>query len=398
MNSSSYISFSVPDIGEEEIAEVVATMRSGWLTTGEKTAQFEKEFREYTNARQSLAVSSCTAGLHLALTALRLKPGDEVITTPLTFCATITAILHAGATPVLADVDADGNLSPESARKRVTSKTRAIIPVHLGGLPCEMDGIWRLAEEYGLAVVEDAAHAVGACYHDVPIGASSAPSDVVAFSFYATKNLTTGEGGMVTTGSADLYEQMKTLALHGISKDAWNRYSREGNWFYDVLEPGFKYNLPDLLSGIGLQQLRRLESFIAARKRIADLYRELLADVDELELPRERAGRRHAWHLFAIRLNLEQINLDRAEFIESLRKRGIGASVHFIPVPLLSFFRPWAELPHNACPRALALYPRLVSLPMHSRLTEDEVRRVAAIVKQTLHNARRAKKSFAPCA
>lgn len=396
--SSSYIAFSVPDIGEEEIAEVVATLRSGWLTTGERTAQFEREFREYTAAERALAVSSCTAGLHLALAALRLKRGDEVITTPLTFCATITAILHAGATPVLADVDEDGNLCPDSVRDRVTRKTRAILPVHLAGLPCDMDRIWQLARERGLAVVEDAAHAVGASYRGTPIGASSAPSDAVAFSFYATKNLTTGEGGMVTTGRADLYERMRMLALHGISKDAWNRYAREGSWFYDVVEPGFKYNLPDLLSGIGLHQLRRLESFIAARRNIVELYRELLGDIDELELPRERPDRRHAWHLFCIRLRLERLNLDRAEFIERLRHRGVGASVHFIPIPLLSFFQPWAALSRNACPRALALYPRLVSLPLHPRLTADEVRRVAAITKQILLRARRAKRTYAPCA
>jgi len=254
------IPFNLPTIEEEEINEVVATLRSGWLTTGPKTAQFEAEFKAYVGSPFALAVNSATAGLHLALAALGLGPGDEVITTPLTFCSTVNTILHVGATPVLADIGTDGNIDPDSIAERITTRTRAIVPVHIGGLPCNMDAIWQLARRHGLFVIEDAAHAVGSRYRGFPIGAGDPSarinSDAVAYSFYATKNLTTGEGGMVTTHNQALEEQMKILCLHGISKDAWNRYSDRGNWHYDVVSCGFKYNLSDIQSAIGIHQLR----------------------------------------------------------------------------------------------------------------------------------------------
>ncbi len=280
MSEESYIPFNLPTIGEEEIAEVVATLRSGWLTTGPRTAQFEREFRAYVQAPHALAVNSCTAGLHLALAALGIGKGDEVITTPLTFCATVNTILHVGATPVLADIRADGNIDPEAIESRITERTRAIVPVHIGGLPCEMDAIWDLARRHDLRVVEDAAHAIGSQYKGLPIGGGFPPkrrcSDVVAFSFYATKNLTTGEGGMVTTHREALLERMRILCLHGISKDAWNRYSEKGNWYYEVVECGFKYNLSDLQSAIGIHQLRRQEKFIERADPICrDLQRSL---------------------------------------------------------------------------------------------------------------------------
>ena len=263
------IPYNLPTIEQEEIDEVISTLRSGWLTTGPRTAQFEAEFKAYVGAPHALAVNSATAGLHLGLAALGVGAGDEVITTPLTFCATVNTILHVGATPVLADVDSDGNIDPASIAERITPRTRAVMPVHLGGLPCDMDPIWRLARKHGLFVVEDAAHAVGSHYRGYPIGAGHPPSalhsDVVAYSFYATKNLTTGEGGMVTTHQQRLDERMRTLCLHGISKDAWNRYSERGNWYYDVTVSGFKYNLSDIQSAIGIHQLRKQERFTAAR-------------------------------------------------------------------------------------------------------------------------------------
>ncbi len=337
-------------------------------------------------------MNSCTAGLHLALTALGIGPGDEVITTPLTFCATVNTILQVGATPVLADVGRDGNIDPASIAQRVTDRTRAVVPVHLGGLPCNMDAIWSLARLYDLFVVEDAAHAVGSHYQGQPVGAGS---DAVAFSFYATKNLTTGEGGMVTTQNQSLVESMRTLCLHGISKDAWNRYSERGNWYYQVQASGFKYNLSDIQSAIGIHQLRKLDHFIEVRTRYATIYNQALSDLDELEIPPEPpSSSRHSWHLYMPRLNLETLEINRDEFIRALYGKGVGASVHFIPIPLHPFFSQHAARAHNQCPGALELYPRLVSLPLYPAMTEEQVGYVAAAVKAIVSASRR-KKSVA---
>ncbi len=393
MTQDAFIPFNRPSIGEEEINEVIATLRSGWLTTGPRTAQFEQEFRTYVDAPHALAVNSCTAGLHLALAALRIGPGDEVITTPLTFCATVNTILHVGATPVLADVGADGNIDPASVAERITDRTRALIPVHLGGLPCDMQALWSLAQRHGLHIVEDAAHAAGSHYRGAPIGAADpstgAHSDAVAFSFYATKNLTTGEGGMVTTHNESLADSMRILCLHGISKDAWGRYSEHGSWYYRVLECGFKYNLSDIQSAIGLHQLRKLERFIEVRTQYAHLYRSSLADVTEVEVPPDNSSCRHSWHLYILRLNLERLEIDRDEFIRALRQKNIGASVHFIPIPLHPYFASHAHRPENRCPRAIELYPRLVSLPLYPAMTEDQVEYVAASVKEIVWAGRK---------
>jgi len=382
-----------PSIGEEEIEEVVRTLRSGWLTTGPRTAQFEREFRTYVGVPNALAVNSCTAGLHLALAALNMGPGAEVITTPLTFCATVNAILHAGATPVLADVTPDGNIDPRSIASRLTERTRAIIPVHLAGLPCEMDAIWALARKHRLYVIEDCAHAAGAQYHGWPIGAGNPDkgdySTACAFSFYATKNLTTGEGGMVTTHEEEVAAAMKVLCLHGISRDAWNRYSDQGKWFYEVLQPGFKYNLSDIQSAIGIHQLRKLDGFIEARARYAAMYGRILSKVEEIELPAEKAGCRHAWHLYVLRLNLQKLEIGRDQFIEELRAKGIGTSVHFIPIPMHPFFAAYASRRENDCPEAMALYPRIVSLPLYPSMTEEQVEYTAETVKAVVQRARK---------
>jgi dTDP-4-amino-4,6-dideoxygalactose transaminase len=377
------VPFYRPSIGREEIDEVVNTLESGWLTTGPKTAEFERAFRSYVGAPSALAVSSCTAGLHLALAAMNIGAGDEVITTPLTFCSTVHVILHTGATPVLADVGQDGNIDPAAVAARMTPRTRAILPVHLAGLPVEMNQIWELAKRHRLRVIEDCAHAAGACYQGVPVGGGNPEqgwySDAAAFSFYATKNLTTGEGGMVTTHDEEIANKLKILCLHGISKDAWNRYSDKGNWYYEVLEPGFKYNLSDIQSSIGIHQLKKLEHFTETRGRYARLYNELLADVDELELPPDRCDSRHAWHLYMLRINLEKLSIGRDEFIELLREKGVGTSVHFIPIPLHPFFS--ARRAGNECPQALSLYKRLVSLPLYPGMTEDQVVHTAESVK-----------------
>lgn len=386
-----FIPFHVPSIDGAEIAAVADTLRSGWLTAGPKTAAFEAAFREYAGAPYALAVNSCTAALHLALAALRIGPGDEVITTPLTFCATVNCILHAGATPVLADVGPDGNISPQAIRECITPRTRAIIPVHYAGLPCDMHAIWSIARSHGLKVIEDAAHATGARYADYPIGAGDPArgmhSDAVAFSFYATKNLTTGEGGMVTCHDPELMERMRVLALHGISKDAWNRYAEHGRWHYDVVECGFKYNLSDIQSAIGLEQLRKQARFLAARTAIASYYTSRFRDIAELEPPPESPVATHAWHLYVLRLRTARLRIGRAEFIEELRRRGIGTSVHFIPVFDHSYYRSRLSRERHRCPETIALYPRVVSLPLYPALTPQQVEYIAGSVNDIVREA-----------
>lgn len=386
-----FVPFHRPSIGEEEIREVVETLRSGWLTTGKRAARFEQEFREYVRSPHSVAVNSASAGLHLALAALEIGPGDEVITTPMTFCSTVQAIRHVGATPVLADIGPDGNIDPEQIERRISNRTRAILPVHLAGLPCDLEAIWRLARDHGLYVIEDAAHAAGALYRRRPIGAgptADAPaSDAVVFSFYATKNITTGEGGMVTAHHQPLADTIRMLSLHGLSHDAWRRYSDQGDWHYDVLAHGFKYNLSDIQAAIGIHQLHKLDRFLERRVSYARIYDQAFADLDELELPPDNSQCRHAWHLYTLRLNLHRLTIDRGAFIRQLRTRGICASVHFIPIPLLHFFSR-LDLPVYPCPRALALYPRLVSLPLYPAMTEEQVHYVAAAVQQIVTSSR----------
>jgi dTDP-4-amino-4,6-dideoxygalactose transaminase len=395
MEQKSFIPFNVPSIGNEEIEEVIHTLKSGWLTTGPKTAQFEREFTTYVNAPYGLAVNSATSAMHLALAALDIGPGDEVITTPLTFCATVNTILHVGATPVLADIGADGNIDPVSIADRITDRTRAIMPVHLGGLACDMAPIWRLARQRKIFVIEDAAHAIGTYYKTNPIGAGDPEnryrSDAVCFSFYATKNLTTGEGGMVVTHNEALLNKMKVLCLHGISKDAWDRYAEQGNWYYEVVACGFKYNLPDILSAIGIHQLRKQEQFVQTRTRYARFYNQAFAELPELEIPPDDANSRHSWHLYMLRLNLDRLDIDREAFIRELRSRQIGTSVHFIPIPLHPLYNEIAQLPRNHCPRTLDLYRRLVSLPLYPGMTEEQLERVVLAVKEIVatHRVRR---------
>ncbi len=356
------IPFHRPSIGEAEIEAVAAVMRSGWLTTGPVTAEFEKRFGEYVGAPRAVAVNSCTSGLQLALTALGVGPGDEVITSPLTFCATVLAILHVGATPVLADTGADGNLDPVAVESRISSRTKALLPVHLGGNPCNMEALWELAAGRGLFVVEDAAHALGTTYAERRIGGDPR-SDAVVFSFYATKTLTTGEGGMVTTHRAGLSDRMRQLGYHGIGA--------RSDWLYSVEEAGFKFNLSDIQAAIGLEQLKRQDKFLAARISHARTYDEELAGAEGIELPSKTATAGNCWHLYRLTLHG-----DRDRFIHEMKAHGISCSVHFIPIPLHPFFANAARLPENDCPRALSFYPHLVSLPIYPDMSADDVRYV----------------------
>lgn len=384
-----YIPFHRPSIGDAEVDLVVEVLRSGWLTTGPLTARFEREFCARAGAGHAIAVNSATAGLHLALVALGVGPGDEVITTPLTFCATVNAVLHTGATPVLADVDETLNIDPDRVAAVLSDRTRVLLPVHFAGLPCDMPRLWRIAADRRLAVVEDAAHAAGAAVNGVPIGGGS--SDAVAFSFYATKNMTTGEGGMVTTPSGELARRIRSLCLHGMSRDAWDRYSTTGSWHYDVVECGFKYNLSDLASAIGLCQLAKLDAMTERRRDIARAYTEAFFEVPELETPPEGGGG-HCWHLYVLRLNLSLLDIDRGTFIDQMRARGVGCSVHFIPIPLHSYYR--TVLPkRDTCCRALSEYPRLVSLPLYPALTGAAVQQVIRAVLGVVAHGRKRKRA-----
>jgi dTDP-4-amino-4,6-dideoxygalactose transaminase len=374
-----------PDLGEEEWEEVVDTLQSGWITMGPKTKRFEELFAGYLGTRHAISVSSCTAGLHLALVAKGIGPGDEVVTTPLTFCSTANVVIHQGAVPVLADVEADTlNIDPEQIRKKITARTKAIIPVHLAGQPCEMDEIEAIAEEHKLLVVEDAAHATGAKYKGRMLGTIS---DVTVFSFYATKNLTTGEGGMITTEDEELAEKMRILRLHGISADAWKRYSDLGSWYYEVLFPGYKYNMTDIQASLGIHQLAKQEKSLEIRQRYAEMYAAAFEDLPEIITPVVKDDVRHAWHLYIIRLDLERLNIDRGQFIEALRKENIGTSVHFIPLHLHPYYRERYGFKKGDFPVAESLYEGIVSLPLYPRMTvedvEDVIEAVGKVVAQS---------------
>jgi dTDP-4-amino-4,6-dideoxygalactose transaminase len=375
------VPFSVPDLDEREVEAVAEVLRSGWLTSGPQVAAFENEFRDYIGGNPSIAVSSCTTGLHVSLTALGVGPGDEVITTPLTFAGTVQAIEETGARAVLADIGADLNLDPGAIAAAITPRTRAILPVHIAGKPCMMDEIWALAERHKLFVVEDAAHAAGSEYRSKKIGAGQ--SDATVFSFYATKNLTTGEGGMVTANNSTLAQRVRLMANHGIQRPAGRQ-----SWQYRVIERGFKYNLSDIQAAIGRCQLRKLEQGIAARTRIAGQYRQLLESCAALELPPESADGRHAWHLYIIRLNFDDLEISRDEFTAELARRGVGASVHFTPIPLHPYYRD--RFPdHASLAETMRQFPRLISLPMFPGLTSAQVEHVAASVRAILESSRR---------
>jgi dTDP-4-amino-4,6-dideoxygalactose transaminase len=377
--SEDFLPFCRPSIGEEEIAEVVDTLRSVWLTTGPKTHAFERAFGAYTGASHSVALNSCTAGLHLALLAAGVTEGDEVILPSLTFCATANVIVHRRATPVFAEIDeASYTLDPASFEQRITPRTKAVIPVHHGGQVCDMRRINEVAREHGITVIEDAAHAAGATLDDVPVGNISA---FTSFSFYATKNLTTGEGGMLTTNDPAAAERIRILALHGISADAWKRYSKEGSWYYEVLEPGYKYNMTDIQASIGLHQLAKLEAFVAQRAQLATRYTTAFCDLPEVITPIVRPGVRHAWHLYPIRVRTGRLRIDRAGFVAELANRGIGASVHFIPVHLHPFYRDTFGCRRGDLPITERVYDEFVSLPLFPSMTAAEADRVIAAVR-----------------
>lgn len=381
---SDFLPFAVPDIGEEEIAAAVAAMRSGWLTTGPCVAAFEQEFAEHLgNDIHCVALNSATAGLHLALEALGVGPGDEVLVPTWTFTASAEVVRYVGADPVIVDVDAATlELDLAAARDAVTTRTRAVIPVHFAGLPMSARDLDRFAGDHQLAVVEDAAHAFPAASDDVIVGAGT--SDATVFSFYATKTMTTGEGGMLVTRDPALAQRARRMRLHGISRDVFDRYrSTVPAWRYDVVAPGFKYNLTDPAAAVGRVQLRRAQDMRSARERIADRYRQSFTDLP-LDLPTSGpAADLHAWHLFVIRLRPEA-PVERDRFIELMAREGIGCSVHFIPLHMQSYWRDRYSLNDAQFPNATAEFARVVSLPLFSSMTDHQVDRVVAAVRSVL--------------
>ncbi len=381
-----FLPFSPPLIGEEEIAEVVDTLRSSWITTGPKTKRFETDFAAAVRAPGALALNSCTAALHTALVTLGIGPGDEVITTPTTFVASVNVIEHVGARPVLADVSADTlNIDPERVAAAISPRTRAIIPVHYAGHPVDLDALGTLAEARRLVLVEDAAHAIPATYKGRPVGSGANP---VAFSFYATKNLTTGEGGMLT-GDPDFLARARVVSLHGMSRDAWKRYDKGGSWFYEVVLPGFKYNMTDIQAALGLWQLRKLAHHQKRRHAVVSQYDEGFADDPALERPVTRRDVEHAWHLYVLRLRTDALRIDRDRFIAELAERNIGTSVHFIPIHLHPYYRDRYGYAPEHFPVAYENYRRMLSLPLNPRLTDQDVADVIEAVRDVTRRFRR---------
>lgn len=381
------VAFHVPSIDDGEIAAAVETLRSGWLTMGPRTQAFEAAFAEAVGAKFAVAVSSATAGLHLGLNAHGIGPGDEVLVPTMTFVATAGAVIHSGAQPKLVDCDLDTlNISVEDAARRCGPKTRAIVPVHFAGHPCPMDQIHALAREKNLLVMEDAAHAFPAKFGGRTVGSLS---PLTAFSFYVTKNFTTGEGGMVTTDDETVNDRMRCRRLHGMTRDAWRRYSAEGSWRYDVSYPGFKYNMTDIAASIGLVQLTRVAELQARRYAVVERYRAALADLEEIELPACRPGVEHAWHLFVIRLRTERLRIGRDAVMQALKDEGIGTSVHFIPLHEHSYYRDTLGYRPDEFPHAASVSDRVISLPLYPRLEDADVDRVASVLGDVLRRNRR---------
>ncbi|KMJ52643.1 pyridoxal phosphate-dependent aminotransferase [Vogesella sp. EB] len=385
MSQQKFLPFALPDIGEDEINEVVDALRSGWVTTGPKTKQFEADFAAFIgDGVEAIAVNSATAGLHLALEAVGIGPGDEVIVPSYTFTATAEVVRYLGAHPVIVDVDpVTFNIRPEAIRAAITEKTRAIMPVHFAGLACDMDAIIAIAREHKLKIVEDAAHAMPTYYKGKLIG--TLDSDVTVFSFYANKTMTTGEGGMVVSKNKDILARCKVMRLHGISRDAFDRYtSKTPAWYYEVVAPGYKYNMPDTAAAMGIHQLKKINAFLQKRETLAARYDEALADLP-LILPARPvdAGSNHAWHLYPVRLKPEA-GISRDDFIVRMAELGIGCSVHFIPLHRQPVWRDGYGLKREDFPVADAAFEAEVTLPLYTRMTDDDQRRVIAAVREVL--------------
>lgn len=381
-----FLPYSLPLIGKEEIQEVTETLESGWLSKGPKVQQFEKEFAAFVGAKHAVAVNSCTAALFLALKAKGIGPGDEVITSPLTFSSTANTIIHTGATPVFADIDENTlNIDPVKLEAAVTPRTKAVVPVHFGGQSCDMDAIMAIAQNHGLFVLEDAAHAVYTTYKQRMIGSIG---DATAFSFYATKNLATGEGGMLTTDDEELADKIRVLSLHGMSKAAWNRYSSNGSWYYEVESPGYKMNMFDLQAALGLHQLKRLDDMQKRREEIAGRYQTAFQQIPGLITPFVHDDGRHAWHLYVLQVDEKKAGVTRSEMITALKDEyNIGTSVHFIPVHIHPYYQKQFGYKEADFPNAMNYYKRTLSLPLYPSMSDDDVHDVIEAVRDIVKGA-----------
>lgn len=394
MSTQPFLPFALPEIGEEEIQEVANCLRSGWLTTGPKTRQFETDFEAMLNAAgggvaqgnqpvQAIAVNSATAGLHLALEAIGIGPGDEVIVPTHTFTATAEVVRYLGADPVFVDVlPGSLNINPDLVRAAITAKTKAIMPVHFAGLAADMAEIIEIAKQHGLKVVEDAAHALPCTVNGIAVG--NLQTDAAVFSFYANKTITTGEGGMVVSRNPELIKRCKTMRLHGINRDVFDRFtSKAPSWYYEVVAPGFKYNLTDLASAIGIHQLKKAELFRAKRQAIVDQYNAAFENLPVILPQGAAADGLHSWHLYVLRLS-DACPLSRDQFVEALYAQGIGCSVHYIPLHLQPYWQETYKLSKNSFPVSQKAYERMVSIPLYSKMTQAEVDRVVSAVQHTL--------------
>jgi len=394
------IPFHKPSIGQAEIDEVLDCLRTGWLTTGPKTKQFEAEFARYLQRRHAVAVNSCTAALHLALESIGLSAGQSVVVPTMTFAATAEVVRYFNAVPLFADCrDEDLNLDAAHAARQIEAaradgqEVVAIVPVHYGGQIGDVAGVQALAEEHDLQIVEDAAHCCPAYYRDdqeSPWKTVGTEAAITCFSFYANKTITTGEGGMACTDSEAYADRMRIMSLHGISRDAWKRYTAEGSWYYEIVAPGYKYNLTDIAAAIGLHQLRKADALREQRARLARRYLDLLADLDEVVLPKVMPNRIHSWHLFALRLKLDDCDIDRAAVIEELKRAGVGTSVHWMPLHLHPYYRETLGSKPADCPCAASLYPELISLPLYPDMSMDDVEYVCSVLKEIIARSRAA--------
>jgi len=367
-------------MGPEEEREVIEALRSGWITTGPKAKRFEKEFAEYVGARNALAVAHCTGALHLALWALGIEPGDEIITSPFTFTATAEVMSYLGAKPVFADIDPGTfNLNPARVEELLESgkhsKVRAILPVHFAGHPCDMDRLNNVARTYGLKIIEDAAHAAGAARHMDARGMTRIGTigDITCFSFYATKNFTSAEGGMVTTQDDAIAEKIAVASLHGMNRDAWKRYDKSGSWYYEIHDVGFKYNLSDVHAAIGLAQLKRADEFMRRRTEISNRYSKAFRECAALQVPYCESGIEHAWHLYVLRLRPEMLRIGRNQFVELLRERGVGTSVHCIPLHTMHFYQREYGYRNGDFPATEDVFSRCLSLPIYYAMSDEDV-------------------------
>jgi dTDP-4-amino-4,6-dideoxygalactose transaminase len=364
-------------VDETDVAAVAETLRSGWLTSGPKAVELEKQLGAYLGTSNTIAVSSCSEAMFLCMKALGIGPGDEVVTSPITFASTVHAILHNGGTPVLADIEPSTfGVDPDAVRRAISPRTKAIMPVHFGGQACRIEAIVAIADQAGLPVVEDAAHSFGARVNGRQLGRFGRAT---TFSFYATKNLTSAEGGAITTEDDALAQRLRLLGYHGMSRDSWSRYTDKGSWYYEVQIPGYKCNLSDLHAALGLTQLAKIDVLLARRRAVADGLARALAGCAAVELPREHPGNWHTWHLYVIRLRLEALRIGRDEFIKALRAENVGTSVHFIPIYRHPFFQPYLK-GGQTFPASDDYYARCISLPIFPDMTDDDVRDVAEAV------------------